>query len=89
MWPGLPLAGDRGTEQVEALAAVRQWSGEVATIGGGFDSGLLGEDLLQALDGLDYVVTGDAELPLWQLLQARSFEHCQPHAPSIRPGGAQ
>lgn len=56
---------------VDALAVVRQWSGEVVTIGGGFTAAFFGEDLLQTLDGLDYVVTGDAELPLWQLLQGR------------------
>ena len=56
---------------VEALAVVRAWSGEVVTIGGGFTAAFFGEDLLQTLDGLDYVVTGDAELPIWQLLQGR------------------
>lgn len=54
-----------------ALDVVRAWSREVVTLCGGFTASFFGEDLLNTLETLDYVVTGDAELPLWELLQGR------------------
>jgi hypothetical protein len=52
----------------DALALVRAWSREVVTLAGGFTASFFGEDLLRTLPGLDYVVTGDPEQPLLELL---------------------
>ncbi len=56
---------------LDALAVVREWSAEVVTLCGGFTAAFFGEDLLGTLETLDYVVTGDVEMPIWELLQGR------------------
>ena len=53
---------------LEALATVRAWSPAVVTLCGGFTASWFGEDLLAAVAGLDYVVVGDPEEPVRQLL---------------------
>lgn len=52
-----------------AVEAVRAWNPEVITLCGGFTASYFGADLLQTVDGLDYVVVGDPEEPVYQLVQ--------------------
>ena len=52
-----------------ALKAVKAGCPQAITLCGGFTAAYFGEDLLRAVPGLDYVVTGDPELPVAQLLQ--------------------
>ncbi len=57
-----------------SLAMVRDWSREVITLCGGFTASYFAESLLETVDGLDYVVTGDPEEPVAHLLQGRPPE---------------
>jgi hypothetical protein len=59
---------------VAAVAMVREWSREVVTLCGGFTASYFAETLLEAVEGLDYVVTGDPEEPVAHLLQGRPTE---------------
>lgn len=52
-----------------ALADVKAWDPEVVTLCGGFTASYFGEDLLRTVDDLDYVVVGDPEEPIRQLLE--------------------
>ncbi len=52
-----------------ALDAVKAWKPSVVTFCGGFTASAFAEDLLQTVPGLDYVVTGDPEEPVYELLQ--------------------
>ncbi len=54
---------------LDALAAVRAWSATVVTVGGGFTASFFAENLLHTVAGLDYVVVGDPEQPMLQLLR--------------------
>ncbi len=54
-----------------ALATVRDWSDSVVTLCGGFTASYFAEDLLRTVAELDYVVTGDPEEPVAQLLEGR------------------
>lgn len=54
---------------LEALEVVREWSSEVVTLCGGFTAAYFGEGLLATLPKLDYVVTGDPEQPVLDLLR--------------------
>jgi hypothetical protein len=51
-----------------AVDTVRDWSSEVVTLCGGFTGAYFAEELLRTVAGLDYVVTGDPEEPVAQLL---------------------
>ncbi|MGD9947700.1 MAG: radical SAM protein [Desulfobulbus sp.] len=53
---------------LEALEVVREWSPEVVRICGGFTASYFGEELLATLPALDYVVVGDPEEPVLELL---------------------
>jgi len=57
---------------IRALQLVKAWNPAVITLAGGFTASYLAEDILATLPGLDYVVTGDPEEPVAQLLQGRS-----------------
>jgi hypothetical protein len=52
-----------------AVEAVKAWNPEVITLCGGFTASYFGADLLQTVEGLDYVVIGDPEEPVYQLMQ--------------------
>ncbi len=52
-----------------ALADVKSWDPEVVTLCGGFTASYFAEDLLRTVDDLDYVVVGDPEEPVRQLLE--------------------
>jgi hypothetical protein len=52
-----------------ALDAVKLWNPAVITFCGGFTASYFAENLLETVPGLDYVVVGDPELPVYQLLQ--------------------
>jgi len=52
-----------------ALDVVKGWNPEVITLCGGFTASYFAENLLETVTGLDYVVVGDPELPVYQLLQ--------------------
>jgi len=52
-----------------ALEVVRAWDAEVVTLCGGFTASYFAEDLLRTVLELDYVVVGDPEVPVIQLLQ--------------------
>jgi hypothetical protein len=52
-----------------ALADVKSWNPEVVTLCGGFTASYFAEDLLRTVDDLDYVVVGDPEEPVRQLLE--------------------
>ena len=52
-----------------ALAVVREWSATVPTLAGGFTAAYFAEDLLRTVPALDFVVVGDPEAPVAQLLQ--------------------
>ncbi|MBM9536006.1 hypothetical protein [Desulfobulbus alkaliphilus] len=52
-----------------ALADVKAWSPEVITLCGGFTASYFAEDLLRTVEDLDYVVVGDPEEPVRQLLE--------------------
>lgn len=52
-----------------ALDVVKGWNPAVITLCGGFTASYFAENLLETVPGLDYVVIGDPELPVYQLLQ--------------------
>ncbi len=52
-----------------ALKTVRQHCPQAVTLCGGFTASYFAEDLLKSVPELDYVVTGDPEEPVRQLLQ--------------------
>ena len=54
-----------------ALATVRAWNPTVPTLCGGFTASYFAQDLLRAVTGLDYVVIGDPEEPIHQLVNGR------------------
>ncbi|WP_028583360.1 hypothetical protein [Desulfogranum mediterraneum] len=56
-----------GMEQ--ALEIVRGWSRETVTLVGGFSASHFGHELLLARPDIDYLIHGDPEQPLLQLLQ--------------------
>ena len=51
------------------LAAVKAWNPEVVTFCGGFTASYFAEDLLATSSDLEYVIVGDPEEPVAQLLQ--------------------
>jgi hypothetical protein len=51
-----------------ALEMVRAWDAEVVTLCGGFTASYFAEELLRTVTELDYVVVGDPEVPVTQLL---------------------
>ena len=53
-----------------ALEMVRTWDAEVVTLCGGFTASYFAEDLLRTVTELDYVVVGDPEVPVTQLLRS-------------------
>jgi len=55
-----------------ALTMVREWNPTIPTLAGGFTASYFAEDLLRAVPALDWVVTGDPEQPVAQLLQGRT-----------------
>lgn len=59
---------------VAAVAMVREWNREVVTLCGGFTASYFADTLLETVEGLDYVVTGDPEEPVAHLLQGRPPE---------------
>jgi len=52
-----------------ALEMVRAWDAEVVTLCGGFTASYFAEELLRTVTELDYVVVGDPEVPVTQLLR--------------------
>jgi hypothetical protein len=52
-----------------ALAEVKAWNPEVVTFCGGFTASYFAEDLLATTADLEYVIVGDPEEPVAQLLQ--------------------
>lgn len=56
------------------LAAVKAWNPEVVTLCGGFTAAYFAEDLLATASDLEYVIVGDPEKPVAQLLQGRPPE---------------
>ena len=59
---------------LDALATVRAWNPAVVTLCGGFTASWFGEDLLASAPALDYVITGDPEEPVRQLLAGEPVE---------------
>lgn len=57
-----------------ALAMVHAWSGEVVTLAGGFTASYFAEDLLREVPELEYVVVGDPERPVIDLLAGRPVD---------------
>jgi hypothetical protein len=56
------------------LATVKAWNSEAVTFCGGFTAAYFAEDLLATQAGLDYVIVGDPEEPVAQLLLGRPPE---------------
>lgn len=56
------------------LATVKAWNPEVVTLCGGFTASYFAEDLLATAPELEYVIVGDPEDPVGQLLQGRPPE---------------
>lgn len=56
----------------EALQTIRSWSSDVPVICGGFTAGYFGKDLLATCPEIDFIIQGDPEEPLRQLLEGAS-----------------
>ncbi len=57
-----------------ALQIVRDWKSDIPTFCGGFTAGYFGESLLKHCPELDYVIQGDPEEPLCQLISGNTPE---------------
>lgn len=68
---------------IETAKAIKKNHPEIAVLLGGFTASLFAEEILRSFDCVDFIIRGDAEVPMLELLRHYSSDHDYRGVPNL------